>query len=247
MTAQDLEKYHWYHCIPLPGTDLITPGHKHFEPTWPWIKTHMAALDFKDKIVLDVGARDCLFSLEAEARGAAIIDAIDNDLSEGALNVVLPAHRSKIKLRKLNLYSLPMPGLGPYDIILFFGVLYHLRYPFRGLRCLIDSLKVGGQIAIEAGMLNDPTLADMEILYCPVERSPFEPSSCSFFNACALDVTMRSMGCRRIYGFEYFTPARIVRGFAAYEKTEVLRQPYWEGVHSNHSQGKESPSDWAKV
>jgi len=44
-------------------------------------------------------------------------------------------------------------------------------------------------------MLVSKELEKVELLYCPVEKSPYELTSCSFFNKEGLDVTLRSLNC----------------------------------------------------
>ena len=100
-------------------------------------------------------------------------------------------------MREMNLYALDPSVIGNFDIILFFGVLYHLRYPFWGLKRIVDCLADRGFLLIETGVLVADHLKDQEILYCPVERSPYgEPSSCTFFNETGLTVTLRSFNLR---------------------------------------------------
>src|SRR3990172_3469081 len=48
-------------------------------------------------------------------------------------------------------------------------------------------------------MLVEPGLEGHELLYCPVENSPYEPTSCTFFNATALTTTLRAFRCRLLY------------------------------------------------
>jgi len=82
--------------------------------------------------------------------------------------------------------------LGLFDVILFAGVLYHLRYPFWGLKVLRDVMKPGGELLIETAIWRgDPNNA---MLFCPIENdSPYEPTSCTFFNEKGLVDTLNSL------------------------------------------------------
>jgi hypothetical protein len=63
--------------------------------------------------------------------------------------------------------------LGQFDIVLFLGVLYHLRYPFYALRVATDILRDGGYSIIETGILADDD--QRSLLFCPVgDESPYE-------------------------------------------------------------------------
>ena len=65
-----------------------------------------AKINFKNKRVLDIGCRDGLFSFEAEKRGASEVIGIDNDISKGAMEFLIPYFKSKVKMFKKNLYGL---------------------------------------------------------------------------------------------------------------------------------------------
>ena len=196
--TQRMDQYKWYHLIKV-ADGVYTPGIAgDYRGMWEFNLRALNDIDFTDKKVLDVGCRDGLFSFEAERRGAREIVAIDNDLSPGATELLIPYFNSKVRMYEMNLMDLTPDRFGTFDIILFFGVLYHLRYPVWGLRKLIDCLADGGTMGIETGMLVDPRYQNFEFLYCPVEDSPYEPTSCTFFNQKALDTTMRSLGCEAI-------------------------------------------------
>jgi len=192
-----LKQYRWYHTIEV-AEGVFTESHvPHFKEMWDFNLTRLASIDFRGKRVLDIGCRDGLFSFLAEKRGAREVIGIDNDLSNGAVEFLIPLFRSGVSMREMNLYDLSPATLGKFDIILFFGVLYHLRYPFWGLKRIIDCLADRGSLLIESGMLVAKHLQNREILYCPVERSPYsEPSSCTFFNELGLAVTLRSLNVK---------------------------------------------------
>src|ERR1043165_9304109 len=79
LTAQ-LDRYKWYHIIPLTPT-VSTPGVKDFAKHHAPVLRQMDAIDFRGKRVLDVGCRDGRFCFEAEKRGAAEVLGIDTSLS----------------------------------------------------------------------------------------------------------------------------------------------------------------------
>jgi SAM-dependent methyltransferase len=153
---------------------------------------HLKALHLKGKRVLDVGCRDGLFSFAAESMGAAEVVGIDSDLSKPAMEFLIPFFKSKVRMLQQNLYDLKAQELGLFDVILFPGVLYHLRYPFWGLKVLCDMMKPGGELLIETAIWRgDPNNA---MLFCPIENdSPYEPTSCTFFNEKGLVDTLRSL------------------------------------------------------
>lgn len=240
---EQIAKYNWYHVIEVEGQK--TPGIEGFTATCKWATELLSKHSLSGKSVLDVGARDCYASLFAERMGAAQIDAIDNDVSKGAKEFLLPYLKSKINLQQCSLYDIG--AVERYDAVLFFGVFYHLRYPFRALRTLVDALALGGEIFIEGGFLKQAELQAYELLYCPVESSPYDPSSCTFFNPLALDTTMRNMGCEKIDGMAWYGASdHVDRGFVAYRKARRQYFSYWEpgGEHSYHTRLAHNREDW---
>jgi SAM-dependent methyltransferase len=226
--------------------NVFTNGGDLFNRICDFIHENMKKHDYSGKSVLDIGARDCLHSLRAEKLGASSILAVDNDISIGARDFIIPLLESKIKMRHQNLYDIPEKN--EFDIVQFFGVLYHLRFPFNGLKKVAEACKIGGTIFIEGGFLVCDSLENMEILWCPSpERSPYDPSSVTFFNACAMDATMKTLGCEPILKPAYWEHSGDVRrGFFAYKKTEQVNYSYWTGLHNMHTIGGHKGSDWIR-
>jgi SAM-dependent methyltransferase len=256
--ARRLGNYWWYHRIAI-ADGLYTPSTvAQFQPMWNFNLHAMNAVDFNGRKVLDVGCRDGLFSFEAERRGAREVIGIDTRLSLGTTELLIPYFRSNVKMYELSLFDIEPDRFGTFDIILCYGVLYHLRYPVWGLQKLVNCLADGGTLLVESGMLVDSRYAASEFMYCPVEDSPYEPSSCSFFNRKALDTTMRSLGCEAIachtLGVDFvggpgaraleFARStarrlrargrpRVKRQFLIYRKNSAILEPrvkaYWDG------------------
>jgi SAM-dependent methyltransferase len=198
----EINKYSWYHRIqvsPTVYTKSMENNVAGLQKLWDFILREINRIDFTGKRVLDIGCRDGLFSFEAEKLGAKEIVGIDNDLSLGAVEFLIPLFNSKVKMYELNLYDLTPEKFGLFDIIIFPGVLYHLRYPFGGLKRITDCLGDKGVLFIESAMLIDQEFKNREILYCPVEKSPYETTSCTFFNENGLTTTLRSFNCKKLY------------------------------------------------
>lgn len=92
------------------------------------------------KTVLDVGAWDGFYSFEAEHRGAAYTLATDHFCWSGrgwgtkaGFDYLHDAIGSRVASQDVDVFGLDPFELGMFDIVLFLGVLYHLRDPFGGL------------------------------------------------------------------------------------------------------------------
>jgi tRNA (mo5U34)-methyltransferase len=84
--------------------------------------------------VLDIGAWHGCFSFECERRGASEVVAysLENPEATGfrRLKALLG---SRVNYVQGSVYGLSPQEIGEFDLILFFGVLYHLRYPLLGI------------------------------------------------------------------------------------------------------------------
>ena len=189
---EKMSKYNFLHRIKLTE-NITTPGNKGYLAVQDQIFENLNQVNFKDKKVLDIGCRDGLFSFYCEKKGASEIIAIDNDLSKAATDFLVPFFNSKVQFKSMNLYDLKKEEFGLFDIIIFAGTLYHLRYPFWALKVITDLLKEGGKLIIETAVIED--YADKSILFAPTGwDSPYEPSSCTFFNKKCMEDTLTSLG-----------------------------------------------------
>jgi len=150
---------YWYHRIELPG--VTTPG-------WAPIDRDAYRIpdDLTGKRVLDIGSWDGYWTWEAIRRGASYVIAID-DFSD-TLGVPGLTRDSQWKTwdlcqkafgysncQRLTMSVYDICNLGvQFDLILCFGVLYHLKHPMWALEKLWQSTKPGGSIHIETAILD---------------------------------------------------------------------------------------------
>ena len=187
-----MARYRFYHVLKLRD-GLFTPGWTATIPGINVVLDVLHRLDFRGKRVLDIGCRDGLFSFEAEKMGASEVVGIDNDLSPAATEFLVPFFGSNVKLHELNVYDLTPETFGKFDVVIFPGVLYHLRYPFWGLKRVRDVLKDDGTLVLETAVLDDDN--KYPLLYCPhTSPLPTDITSCTFFNVQGLKETLISLG-----------------------------------------------------
>ena len=93
--------------------------------------------NLKGWTVLDIGAWDGFFSFECERRGADRVLAIDTYAWDTyGMDGFLAAREilnSKVEYKRLDVHDVSPEEIGKFDLVLFFGVLYHLRNPLIGL------------------------------------------------------------------------------------------------------------------
>lgn len=120
----------WWHSIDL-GNGFVTPGAIPLAE----LQANFAYLQLPDdltgKRVLDIGCWDGFYSFECERRGAEVV-AVDCWRPEGFF-LAHEALQSRVQFHELSVYELTRAQLGSFDIVLFLGVLYHLRHPLLAL------------------------------------------------------------------------------------------------------------------
>jgi len=86
--------------------------------------------DLTNKRVLDIGCAEGFFSFEAERRGAREVIGIDSFTdSIRRFNIAKAARQSNASAYLMNVYDLEPKRLGTFDVVLFYGVFYHLKHP----------------------------------------------------------------------------------------------------------------------
>lgn len=147
---------HWYHRIEVaPG--VVTPGVNDSQMV-------LDALQLPESLegmrVLDVGARDGFFSFECERRGAAEVVAIDYlTPEETGFPIARELVGSQVELRQANVYDLSPEEFGSFDLVLFLGVLYHLRDPMLALDRIADVST--GKVIVETQAIDDAVLVGL--------------------------------------------------------------------------------------
>jgi tRNA (mo5U34)-methyltransferase len=133
--AERVQSRFRYHTIELPDGSAL-PGLQTTEHLRWRLSLFGLPEDLSGKRVLDIGAWDGWFSFECERRGAHVV-AVDCV----ALNTFLEAKEllnSRVEYLTLDVAELSAARLGHFDIVLFFGVLYHLRHPLLGLEKVVE-------------------------------------------------------------------------------------------------------------
>jgi tRNA (mo5U34)-methyltransferase len=137
----------WFHNMEIGGV-LTAPDH--FLGDYPQVKwrrfQHAIPANLSGRSVLDVGCNGGFYSLEMKRRGAERVVGIDTDPAYLAqARFAAEASGLDIELRQLSVYEVAALR-ERFDLVLFMGVLYHLRHPLLALDLLhehvVDDLLV---------------------------------------------------------------------------------------------------------
>lgn len=127
----------WFHNIHLPGGIETAPDH--FLGDFPATKfaDFGACLpaDLTGKTVLDIGCNAGFYSVEMRRRGAARVVGVDSDeryLAQARVATRALGFAGEVEFRNLSVYDVAALG-EQFDLVIFMGVLYHLRHPLLAL------------------------------------------------------------------------------------------------------------------
>jgi tRNA (mo5U34)-methyltransferase len=124
----------WFHNLDLNG---VRTAPSHFLGDYPNVKwrrfSSVVPENLKGKSVLDIGCNAGFYAMEMKRRGADRVLGLDTD-DEYLEQAKFAAEISglKIEFRKLSAYDVGRLG-EQFDLVIFMGVLYHLRHPLLAL------------------------------------------------------------------------------------------------------------------
>src|SRR5580700_5515945 len=151
----ELAELGYYHSIELPDGRIV-PGFQSIETQRERIARYPIPQDLRGKRVLDIGAWDGWFSFEMERRGATVV-AVDSARQE----TFFEARRllnSKVEYIVEDVCHLSPRDIGYFDIVLFFGVLYHLKHPLLAIERVCELTR--DFACVESLVIDDPPKPD---------------------------------------------------------------------------------------
>lgn len=158
----------WFHNIDLNG---IQTAPDHFLGDFPSIKwsrlRDAIPADLKGKSVLDIGCNGGFYSLEMKRRGAERVLGIDADPDYLAqARFAAEVYNLDIEFREMSVYNVACLK-ERFDLVLFMGVLYHLRHPLLALDLLSEHV-------VKDSMVFQTLTRGTDEVLIPDENYPFE-------------------------------------------------------------------------
>ncbi len=168
----------WFHNIDLGDGVVTAPDH--FLGDYPRFKferfAHALPADLSGKTVLDIGCNAGFYSVEMKRRGAARVVGIDSDdryLAQARLACTALGF-DNIEFRNLSVYDVAALG-ERFDLVIFMGVLYHLRHPLLALD-LIREHVAGDMLLFQTMQRGSTEVADVPENHPFHMEGTFEPS-----------------------------------------------------------------------
>lgn len=164
----------WFHNIDLGG---VRTAPDHFLGDYPAVKwatfAHAIPADLRGRSVLDIGCNGGFHSIEMKRRGAARVLGIDADpryLAQARFAAEVTGQ--EIEFRQLSVYDVARLG-ERFDIVLFMGVLYHLRHPLLALD-LIHAHVAADLLVFQSMQRGATDIAPLREDYDFAETAPFD-------------------------------------------------------------------------
>ena len=163
----------WFHNLHLPDGTQTAPEHPLGDyPSYKWqLLAPALPADLDGWTALDIGCNAGFYSFELALRGADVV-GIDHD-EHYLRQAAWARHRldldDRVELRNMGVYDLAHVD-EQFDLVLFMGVLYHLRYPLLGLD--IVSQKVGRLLAFQTMTLPGDEVAEVPVDGHVLDRDP---------------------------------------------------------------------------
>lgn len=134
-TVEDLAP--WFHNLHLPDGSQTRPDHPLGDfPAWKWaqIAPHLPD-DLTGWRCLDVGCNAGFYSFQLARRGGDVvgIDINDHYLRQARWAAARFGLSDRVSFLRRHVYDYARQDGEHFDLVLFMGVLYHLRYPMLAL------------------------------------------------------------------------------------------------------------------
>ena len=134
----------WFHNLHLPDGTQTAPDHRLGDfPRFKWkqLAPHLPT-NLKGWRALDIGCNAGFYSFELAQRGARVvgIDVDPHYLRQARWAAKQYKLQDAVEFRQLQVYELSRVN-DDFDLVLFMGVFYHLRYPMLALDIVAEKVK----------------------------------------------------------------------------------------------------------
>ena len=134
----------WFHNLHLPDGTQTCPDHWLGDfPSFKWqtIASHLPA-DLTGWRALDIGCNAGFYVFELAKRGAHVrgLDVDEKFLTQARWAAEQFGLSDRVEFDRKQVYDLAGEW-ETYDLVLFMGVFYHLRYPMLGLDIVTQKVK----------------------------------------------------------------------------------------------------------
>jgi tRNA (mo5U34)-methyltransferase len=152
----------WFHNMNLGG---VQTAPDHFLGDYPNLKwrrfAHAIPEDLRGWSVLDIGCNGGFYSIEMKKRGAERVVAVDSDpyyLKQARF--AAEVCEADIEFHEMDVYQIASLK-ERFDLVLFMGVLYHLRHPLLAMDLLYEHT-VGDMLVFQSMQRGSKDVASLK-------------------------------------------------------------------------------------
>lgn len=140
----------WFHNLDIHG---VKTAPEHFLGDYPMVKWESIGPALPANLagcsVLDIGCNAGFYSIELKRRGADRVLGIDTEeLYLAQARLARDELGLAIEYENCSAYDVTLLP-GQFDMVLFMGLFYHLRYPLYALDRVVQKLKPGGTLVFQ--------------------------------------------------------------------------------------------------
>jgi tRNA (mo5U34)-methyltransferase len=185
----------WFHNLHLPDASQTAPAHPLGDfpaNKWARLAPHLPS-DLAGWTALDIGCNAGFYAIELARRGARVtgIDMEPLFLRQAAWAARQFGLQDRIELRRMQVYDLAREERA-WDLVLFMGVFYHLRYPLLGLDVVAERTRrmmVFQTLTMPGEEVFTDTAAPRDLMDREAFRDPGWPTMAFIEHALAGDAT----------------------------------------------------------
>jgi tRNA (mo5U34)-methyltransferase len=218
----------WWHSINLGG-GIVTPGHKTRYEISREAEAIFAPLSLRGRSVVDIGAWNGGFTVEAKRRGAARLLAIDHYTwthpafrGKQTFDLVMSRLGIEVGTKLIDIEKANPADLGRWQVVLFLGVFYHLFNPISALQLLAE---VTEEVLVVETHLDLEDVARPAMVFYPDRELGGDSTNWWAPNRAAMEALLRAVGFEKIL----YTPNPLAtrsRGIFHAFKTEAVYQAH---------------------
>jgi tRNA (mo5U34)-methyltransferase len=205
---EEIAKVKWFHRIDLGG-GVTTPGYVNSMSA-----KQLGIEDLSGKSVLDIGAWDGFYSFQAERCGARRVLATDSFIWSGGggwktgksgFELARRVLKSKVEDKTIDVMDLSPEGVGVFDVVLFLGVLYHLRHPLLALERIAG---VTGELLVLETQVDAIHYPRPAMVFYPERELADDATNWWGPNPAAVEAMLRTVGFRDVRMIEMYVPEK---------------------------------------
>jgi len=201
----------WFHNLRINGVQTAPNHFLGDYPSFKWAKfKSVVPEDLEGRSVLDIGCNAGFYALEMKRRNAGRVVAIDSDPHYLRQAEFAARHNNAdIEFRQMSVYDVGKLG-EKFDLVIFMGVLYHLRHPLLALDLLYEHV-VGDRMLFQCMQRGETEIMSVEQnydfsneavfdqpgypkLYFVEDRYANDPTNWFVPNKAAVEAMLRSAG-----------------------------------------------------